>query len=50
MAHIKNIYQTQKASEDEEANVTELYDIITVKAKNLAVGPWYKCSKGRHLS
>lgn len=50
MAHINKIHQAQGVStgNDEDANLTELYDMI-VKAKNRAQGPWYKCSKGRHL-
>ncbi|KAL9983463.1 hypothetical protein ACROYT_G005638 [Oculina patagonica] len=47
--NINKILQTQGLSKDEELTVTEPYDMV-VKAKNLALGPWYKCSKGHVYS
>lgn len=49
VAHINKINKNQGLTrEEEEANIPEPRDMV-VKARNLALGPWYKCSKGRHL-
>jgi len=48
VAHINKINKNQGLTEkDEEVNISEPREMV-VKAKNLALGPWYKCSKGRH--
>ena len=50
IAHINKINKNQGLTkEEEEANIPEPHEMV-VKAKKLAIGPWYKCSKGRHLS
>lgn len=48
MAHFDKMYQSQGPGKEEAANVSEPDDVM-VKAKNLTLGPWYKCNKGSNL-